>query len=266
MTYETVIYEVADRVATLTLNRTERRNAIDDVMRAELGDVLMRVRNDRAVGALILTGAGGAFCSGGDQSNKKFSTAEYRNRLLEFHAWLNELIHMEKPVIAAVDGPAFGAGFSLALASDFVLATPRARFCMVFARIGFVPDLSAMFLLPRIVGMQKAKDICFTARAVGAAEAHDLGIVRALHEPDRLMAAARELAERLCHGSADAMGMAKVGLMQSFHLDYRALAELEAFSAAVCKTTDFHQRAATRLAAGKTPEFDWEALEKEATS
>src|SRR5205823_5074174 len=105
------------------------------------------------------------------------SASANRQRTRDLHPWFRELVNLEKPVIAAVDGAAFGSGFNLALACDFILATPAARFCSAFARIGLVPDLGGLYLLPRIVGLQRAKQLVFAARELSAHEALQLGIV-----------------------------------------------------------------------------------------
>ena len=151
-----VLTAIADGIGTITLNRPEKRNALSKDMRPALAAAVTQMRDDPQVYAVILTGAGGAFCSGGDISGMLDSTRTglvFRNNMRELHQWLPELVNMEKPVIAAVDGPAFGAGLSLALAADFVLATRRAKFCAVFGRIGLVPDLGMLHQLPRIVGL-----------------------------------------------------------------------------------------------------------------
>lgn len=158
----------------LTLNRPAQRNALDIDMREALAAAVAEARDDETIKAVVLTGAGGAFCAGGDL---KSLTSEARppiadrERIRRLHRWFRELVNLEKPVIAAVPGPAFGAGFNLALAADFLLGTPGTRFCSVFARLGVVPDLGGMFLLPRIVGLQREKEIAFSGRGIGAEEA-----------------------------------------------------------------------------------------------
>ncbi len=261
--YETIRYEVTDGVALVMLNRPEARNALDLAMRAELGEVVARVRDDDAVRAVVIAGAGGSFCSGGDLkslSEEKRPTERNRDRVRRLHFWFDHLVNLEKPVVAAVDGPAFGAGFALALACDFVLATPRARFCAVFGRIGLVPDLGALYLLPRIVGLQRAKDIVFTARVIEAKEAQELGIVYSLHSSDELLAAALAFAGRFRHASTTAIGMAKLALNQSFHLDQKAMAEMESYAQAVAIDTAYHQEAVARFVAKQPLAFDWERL------
>ncbi|MBS0609364.1 MAG: enoyl-CoA hydratase/isomerase family protein, partial [Proteobacteria bacterium] len=134
MTTSPVLTAVQDGIGTITLNRPEARNALSQAMRPALAAAVLQMRDDKDVHAVILTGAGGAFCSGGDISamlDTSRTGLSFRDGMRALHQWFPELVNLEKPVIAAVDGPAFGAGLSLALAADFVLATRRAKFCAV---------------------------------------------------------------------------------------------------------------------------------------
>jgi len=171
MSFESLTYDVRDGLAIVTLNRPEKRNALDISMRNELAEVVMTMREDSALYAAIITGAGGAFCAGGDiqgMKQGKRTPFDSRRRIQDIYTWLYELVSLELPVIAAVDGAAYGAGINIALAADFILASTRARFCEVFGRIGLIPDVGGLFLLPRIVGLQKAKELVFSARSFDA--------------------------------------------------------------------------------------------------
>lgn len=262
MHQDAVLTTVANGVGTITLNRPEARNALGLEMREGLAKAVVQMRDDADVHTVVITGAGGAFCSGGDISlmlNSQQSSVGYRARMQALHQWFSELVNMEKPVIAAVDGPAFGAGLSLALAADFVLATQRAKFCAVFGRIGLVPDLGAMHLLPRIVGQQKAKELVFTARTVSAQEAQQLGIVYDIAEDAAaLQANTQELAARFAGASTTAIGMAKHIMNQAFELNGHAMAELEAFAQATCRSSDYHQDAIRRFKDKQPLRFDWD--------
>ncbi|MDO4592495.1 MAG: enoyl-CoA hydratase/isomerase family protein [Comamonadaceae bacterium] len=262
MHQDAVLTTVANGVGTITLNRPEARNALGLEMREGLAKAVVQMRDDADVHTVVITGAGGAFCSGGDISlmlNSQQSSVGYRARMQALHQWFSELVNMEKPVIAAVDGPAFGAGLSLALAADFVLATQRAKFCAVFGRIGLVPDLGAMHLLPRIVGQQKAKELVFTARTVSAQEAQQLGIVYDIAEDAAaLQAKTQELAARFAGASTTAIGMAKHIMNQAFELNGHAMAELEAFAQATCRSSDYHQDAIRRFKDKQPLRFDWD--------
>lgn len=228
----------------ISINRPERRNAFDLDVRRELSQAILEARDEPEVKVIILTGTNGVFCAGGDLKSltgENRSVYEDRERIRKLHPWFRELVNMEKPVISAVDGPAYGAGFNLALASDFVIATDRASFCAAFEKIGLVPDLGGFFLLPRIVGLQRAKEIVFTAREIPAQEAESLGIVYKITQPSALMETALALATQLENASTEAIGMAKNILNKSFNLDQETLAELESFSQAVARHSSFHR-------------------------
>ena len=183
MTYQTLIYDVNDRIATITLNRPDAMNATTDEMYHELQALLGIVGDDASVACVILTGAGRGFCAGADLKTRKDDATPLERRAR--HRWilkdiLEPLYRLEKPVIAAVNGAAAGAGFNIALACDFIIASDQASFMQAFARVGLVPDLGGLYLLGRVIGINKAKELCFTARKVSAEEARALGIVNHL--------------------------------------------------------------------------------------
>ena len=158
--FNSLIYQVTDQVGLITFNRPEVRNALELQMRDELAQLVSIVRDDKDLRALVLTDAGGAFCAGGDLKGRgaqEQPAQDNRARMAKLHSWFIAFCNLELPVIAAVDGPAYGAGFNLALGCDLILASPAARFCAVFGRIGLVPDLSGLYLLPRLAGMQRVK-------------------------------------------------------------------------------------------------------------
>lgn len=230
----------------IRINRPERRNAFDLEVRKGIAEAVYEARDDDDVRAVIITGIDGVFCAGGDLkslSEAKRPVFKDRDRVRRLHPWFRELVNLEKPVIAAVDGPAFGAGFNLALACDFVLATPRARFSAVFGRIGLVPDLGGFFLLPRIVGLQRAKDLVFSAREVDVEEARGLGIVMKVVPTEQLLDEALALAARYHEASTEALGIAKTILNRSFNLDQDTLAELESAAQALALHTAYHDEA-----------------------
>ena len=244
----------------VTLNRPEQRNALDLDMRQALGEAVFAARDDASIKAVVITGAGGAFCSGGDLkslSEEQRPVFADRERIRRLHRWFRELVNLEKPVIAAVDGVAFGAGFNLALACDFILGTPATRFCSVFARIGLVPDLGGFFLLPRIVGLQRAKELVFSARELDAEEALRWGILHAIHPAERLQDEALALAASFEQAPTEAIGIAKNVLNRSFNLDQDTLSELEASAQALALHTDYHRDAAARFINKQPLAFRW---------
>jgi 2-(1,2-epoxy-1,2-dihydrophenyl)acetyl-CoA isomerase len=200
-------------VAVLTMNRPAARNALDTELREALAETLPSVRDDAGVRAVVLTGAGGHFCAGGDVRGMSAAAQgdgfDARQRTSGNHRWFESLVDLEKPVIAAVEGAAFGAGLSLALAADFVLADPNARFCCAFARMGYVPDLGSMYLLPRAVGLSRAKELAFSARELDAQEAHSYGLVHRITDPGAVLSEAVALASRFEHAPAGAIGLMK---------------------------------------------------------
>lgn len=245
-------YQVRDGVATITLNRPEARNALSPAMKDALTMAAAAVAADEDVRAVVLTGAGGVFCAGGDlrgmEEARATATVEsWRERMRAVHPLTRTLIELDKPLIAAVDGAAYGAGFSLALMADFVLASPRARFCLSFMRVGLVPDFAAMYTLPRVVGVQRAKELMLSAREVSADEAQRLGIVMEVVPADELPARARQLAGSFRGASSLAMGMIKAEVGMSLATDLRTTLAREAADQALCFETDVHRAAVKRF-------------------
>ncbi|WP_405735442.1 enoyl-CoA hydratase-related protein [Streptomyces sp. NBC_01537] len=198
----------ADGVRTLTLNRPHRRNAIDDELWSALRDALMAAGNDRAVRALVVTGAGGAFCSGADVSGGLRSTHPlYRMRTLSEVALL--LHELPVPTIAKVTGVAVGAGWNLALGCDLVVATPEARFSQIFARRGLSLDLGGSWLLPRLVGLQQAKRLALLAETIDAEEARALNLVTWVVPEPEVDAFVDDLGARLVAGPPVALAQNK---------------------------------------------------------
>lgn len=244
----------------VTLNRPEQRNALDLEMRAALAEAIYEAREASEVKAVVLTGSGNHFCAGGDLKSlaaREPSALAGRARVRRLHPWFRELVNLEKPVIAAVEGTAYGAGLNLALACDFVIAAQDARFCAVFGRIGLIPDLGGLYLLPRIVGLQRAKEIVFTAREVPAGEARELSIVLELQPPGSVLPRALELAQRLATASTAAIGIGKNILNRSFNLDQDTLAELESLAQGLLMETDYHREAVSRFLARQPARFNW---------
>ena len=262
---EPLLIEAVGSTAVLTLNRPRHRNALDMGLREALGEAIPRLRDDAAVRAIVITGAGGHFCAGADvgllaaAQQAERDVFEGRERVRRFRLWMDELIDLGKPVIAAVEGNAAGAGLSLALAADFVLAAPSARFCAVFARVGYVPDMGAMYLLPRAVGLSRAKEMVFSARTVDADEALRIGLAQALHPAEALREAALDLAARFATAPLGALAIAKQTMNRAFESDRRTVFEAEAMAQALCRESDFHREAVARFIAKQPPLFNWDA-------
>jgi len=262
---DAVLFEVTDGVATLTMNRPARKNALDAELRAELAQRVHEIERDRSVRAVVLTGSGGAFCAGGDLRGIQAAALDndgWRQRMKDVHAWLLPLLTLDRPLIAAVDGPAFGAGFSLALAADFVVASPRARFCLSFMRIGVVPDFGALYTLPRIVGVQRAKELMLSARELSALEAKALGIVLELVPPDDLLRRAQALAASFVQASPLAVSLVKRALAAA-PADLQTMLEFEADAQALCFGSAPHKAAVARFLDKQPALFQWPTGDQE---
>lgn len=223
MNYETILFEIEDNVATITMNRPEALNALNVQLGQELVDAVTRCRSDPSVRAVVLKGAGRAFCAGGDL--KAFTTflqgdplAAFRAFASRLHVGIIEVRHMEKPVIAQVHGVAAGAGMSLALACDLTVAAESAQFMMAYCRVGLSPDGSSSYFIPRLVGPKKALEIFYTGDPIAAPEAERIGLINRAIADDDLEKESRALARRLAQGPTVALGRAK-------ELVYRSLGE-----------------------------------------
>ncbi|MCX5543808.1 enoyl-CoA hydratase/isomerase family protein [Paraburkholderia sp. CNPSo 3076] len=257
---------IENGVATLTLDNAERKNALSAAALAAFADAIEALRRDDTVRALILTGAGSDFCSGGDVSAMQgpADTAAVRRRMIESQRPCAALATFDKPVIAAVDGVAYGAGFSIALMADFIVASERARFCLAFARMGLVPDLGALHTLPRIIGTQRTRDLVYSARELAAHEAQALGIVLEVVPGDALYARAYDLALAMSAQSPHAFAMTKRLLAQTFERDFGALLDAEASAQAIALTSPYLREAAARFARKETPLFRWPRNDRDA--
>ncbi|MEY2952939.1 MAG: hypothetical protein RLZZ401_1026, partial [Pseudomonadota bacterium] len=206
----------------------------------------------------------GHFCAGGDLqgiASSGLDNTGWRQRMQALHHWVYDLITLDRPVIAAVDGAAFGAGFSLALCADFVLATPRARFCMSFLRVGLVPDCAAFYTLPRIVGVQRAREIMLSAREVLAPEALQLGIAMELHPAAHLLPRAHALAASFVQASPAAVSLIKRTLAAPGH-DLATLLDMEASAQALAAGTQDHREAVQRFLNKEPARFQWPHLQE----
>lgn len=256
-------FDLTDGVATVTLNKPKIRNPLTVELKADLAVLCPMLKNDPDVRVVVLRGQDGVFCGGGDLkflNGTDRTTVEDRARVLELHDWFQMLLNLEKPVIAAVDGAAYGGGFGLALAADFILVSERARFCSVFSRIGLIPDVGVIFTLPRIVGLQRAKEIAMTGRPVFAEEAQRIGIAMEIHTHETLYAEAEKLARRLALSSIEAQGMTKRAMNQSFTVDAAGAMEVEALMQAVLFQSDYHKDAIERFVNKDPLKFNWENM------
>ena len=207
--YETIRHELSDGVATITLNRPESLNALNAAMRAELLAALKATGRDDEVRAVVITGEGRAFCSGADLRGGSGERAFRRVLTAEYNPLITAVRELPKPVIAAVNGVAAGAGMSLALACDLVYAADDARFVLAFLRIGLVPDSGLTRTLVRALGRHRAAALIFSDEPLGAVEAQAVGLVNGVVPAGQLSTAVRAAAASLASGPTAAIGLAK---------------------------------------------------------
>ena len=226
--WETFLLTLDDGVCTLTLNRPDRLNAMNRAMRRELGDCFLEMAGLQEVRCLILTGAGRAFSAGGDINDFREGPQKLHDLMGRVsHRWFKALWGLPQPVIAAVNGVAGGGGCNLALACDLIFASEDASFVQTFLKIGLVPDLGGAFLLPRLVGLHKAKELALLGERIDAPAAAALGLVNRLCPADRLMAEAGDAARRLAAGSPSAITLTKRMMNRSFESSMEAVLDQE---------------------------------------
>lgn len=260
MQYETLLCEVADGVATVTLNVPASLNAFSTRMQGELATLIAHIAQDDAVRAVVLTGAGRAFCAGGDMREMEAAADPVplagRNKLHRMLTTvLMPLVRLEKPVIAAVNGVAVGAGMNLALAADITLVSETATFSQAFVKVGLVPDTGGLYLLTRLIGLNRAKEICFTGRMLSAREALELGLVNRVLPADALMRAALELAGELARGATAAIGLTKSLLNLAHTATLEEMAEFESYALAVVLSTHDHREGIRAFREKRAPQF-----------
>ncbi len=258
MSFETLLYDLSDGVATVTFNRPEAMNATNDQFYKELSGLIRDLARDDAVGSVVLTGAGRGFCAGADvkSMNPDMALLARRRRHRGILAdVLHPLVNLEKPVIAAVNGAAVGAGFNIALAADIVIASEAAVFSQIFTRLGLVPDLGGLHLLTRVVGLNKAKELCFTARKVNAAEGAALGFVNRVVPADQLLQEAHKLAAEIAAGPPTALAMIKGLLNRSSNSTLEQMLDYESYAQTLAYTTPEHREGVAAFREKRAPDF-----------
>ncbi|HKT66610.1 MAG TPA: enoyl-CoA hydratase/isomerase family protein [Burkholderia sp.] len=248
---QTIDVTIRSNIATLTLNRPDKRNAVSDAMRAELIDALDSLARAPEVRAVIVTGSGKGFCAGGDiagMAQRMDAPADE----VAFNGWSRQqrvhhavsLLHtMPKPTIAAVNGAAAGLGADMALSCDFVIASETATFVWSYIKRGLIPDGGGLYFLPRRVGLAAAKDLIFSGRKVDAREARALGIADRISAPDSLLDDATAWASELIQGSATALALGKAILNQSYELSAPQVLSQGSQAQAICYTSREHRDA-----------------------
>ena len=263
LTPKSFLYEKnAKGVATITLNRPERLNALTFEVYRELTDKFAALRNETDVRAVVITGAGRAFCSGGDVHDiigELFSRD--MEGLLEFTRMTCELIRniraLPKPVIASLNGTTAGAGACIALASDIRIASEEAKIAFLFVKVGLSgADMGAAHLLPRVVGLAKATELLYTGDFISAPEAERIGLYNRVVPGAQLAATTLEFAERLAQGPAFALAKTKEMLNRELNMNLEAALECEAQAQAICMQHSDYREAYEAFVEKRTPQFE----------
>lgn len=243
------------RVVTVTMNNPDKRNAYSSHMREALIAALLPLMNDAECGAIVLTGAGGHFCSGGDISQMQdLNLLEKRTQLNQTHQVARLLVTGNKPVITAVEGYAFGAGVSLAATGDHVVASRTAKFCASFMRVNFIADLGLLWSLPQRVGMGKTKELLALCDTIDGAEAHRIGLVDRLAEPGEVLAAAEEVAARFAEAPPMAIALMKNALANRCSTLESTLSTEVDYQSLLSQSND-HKNAVAAFLEKRTPTF-----------
>jgi 2-(1,2-epoxy-1,2-dihydrophenyl)acetyl-CoA isomerase len=238
------------------IDRPERLNALNDAMKHQLADAFRGFAGDDSVRVVVIRGADRAFCSGADVSTMAGAGVPAgRNRLNLAHSIIRGIAHLEKPVIAAVRGHAVGIGWSIALACDYILATPEAKFGQVFKKVGLAPDGGSVFLLSQYVGVLRAKELVMSARIVSGDEAFRLGLVTELVADDQLGARVSALAADLAGSAGLALAMTKRLFIGAAGVGLDAFLELESHVQNQLLQTQDHQEGVSAFLDKRTPRF-----------
>jgi len=255
-------WAVADRVGTITLNRPERKNPLTFASYAELRDLFEALRYADDVKAIVVHGAGGNFCSGGDVHEIigpliGLSAPELLMFTRMTGALVKAMRHCPQPIVAAIDGVCVGAGAIIAMASDMRLGTARSKTAFLFNRVGLAGcDMGACALLPRIVGQGRASELLYTGRALGGEEAAQWGFLNRVCGPDTVLADALALANDIAHGPTFANGITKTMLHQEWAMSVDEAIESEAQAQAICMLTEDFNRAYQAFSAKARPVFE----------
>jgi 2-(1,2-epoxy-1,2-dihydrophenyl)acetyl-CoA isomerase len=258
--FKSILHNIENDVAWITMNRPEQRNAVNAEMREELISVFSDARSNPSIRALVLTGSGKGFCTGADLSGPRGQGPSGPGATREVmkgssQRLIRALWELEKPVVAAVNGVAAGLGAHLAFASDFVVAAAEARFIEVFVRRGIAVDAGGAFLLPRLVGLQKAKELVFFGDDLSADEALRIGLASKVVPADQLETTARDWAERLAKGPTFAIGMSKRLLNRSLESSLETALEEEAMAQALVSQSEDTREGMLSFMERRPPQF-----------
>lgn len=241
MDYKTILVQREGNVATIILNRPNKLNAMGPGLMSDMTNAMSELEQDDGIRAVIVTGAGRAFCAGGDVYELLAPSKEPMKILGLAHdgaRMVSAMRNLPKPMIAAVNGPAIGGGFNIALACDIIIASENATFCSAFMTLGLHPDTGGIYFLTRLIGVARVCELVFTGKTIKAQEADKIGLVNRVVPPEQLMAVSKELATQLANGPSKAIALAKASIYQSLNMDMASVLELEARSVGMSIATE----------------------------
>ncbi len=256
-----LVSEQKEAVRVITLNRPDKLNSFNDELTFKLQDALKEAEKDESTRAVVITGAGRGFCAGQDLQDRNISEAGGQRPSLgdsirrRYNPIVIRIRRMEKPVIAAVNGVAAGAGASLAFACDLRIAADSAAFIQSFTRVGLIPDSGSTFFLPRLIGLTRALELMYTAEKLEAAEALALGLVNKVVSADKLMAEALEFAGRLAQGPTKAYGLTKRAVNRVVFADLEELLDYEASLQEIAGRSDDFQEGVRAFVEKRQPVY-----------
>jgi 2-(1,2-epoxy-1,2-dihydrophenyl)acetyl-CoA isomerase len=247
MAKKNVLYHIEDHVATVTLNRPHALNAINDALKYELIDLLEKLNKDKSVRIVTLTGAGKAFCAGGDiqQFKKRYDEFKARGGSPEYYSNVlgKTLFDISKPTIAAVNGPAIGGGLSIAIACDIRIASEKAFFSAAYTLVGATPELGSSYILPRLVGLGKAYELILTGKRIESREAEKIGLVNKVVPDDQLQGEASQMAKTIASLPPVAIRLAKKALRYGIESTLTQTLDYETHLITYCFGTKEHHKA-----------------------
>lgn len=258
MTYETIIYEVADGVATITFNRPDSLNAFNSQMIRETTDAFKQSGRDQGTRCVLITGAGKGFSSGQDLKEVQDRDGDFTiaDHLREgYNRLVQSMVTLEKPIVGAVNGVAAGAGCGVALACDIRIASEKASFMLAFSRVGLIPDTGSTWLLTRLIGYARAYEMAITADRVPAEKALAWGLVNQVAPAEQLDEIARAWALRLAEGPTRAFGLTKRAMLRSFNLTLDEALEYEAMLQNAAAQTEDNREGVQAFLEKRQPQF-----------
>ena len=256
--YQTLTFEKEFGVAVLTLNRPEKLNAICPELVTDLLDVIDKIGKDEEIRAVLLTGAGRAFCAGGDLEallSRTDNPIELMESSRQGTKIISEMRNMPKPWVAAVNGPAIGAGCNLALGCDIIIAGENASFSQAFVNLGLHPDTGGVYLLTRLVSTARTCELIFTGKTIDANEAERIGLINRVVPAEQLESIAKKMAIRLAKGPSKAIGLAKASIYQGVTMGMDAVLEAEVRAASLSIVTEDAKEGIQAVLEKRKPEF-----------